>query len=438
MILEIIISALLLLNFAALVWLLVSRKNDGKTRLKEQLEELYTRQMEELKLQHRTEMDAAERNYTQQRQIDQTRFEQQFQSMRQTLQQQSEAQFKALALELLKQNTDELKTANSEQLEQILNPLKTDIESFRKAVDESYVKDNAARESLRSRVDDLMKLNVTLGEEARNLTSALKGKSKVQGDWGEMILRTLLERCGLTLGVHFKEQLTENESGETLTNESNRSLRPDVAVYLPGNRMLIIDSKVSLTDFLSMNEATTEKEAGEYSKRHLRSVKKHIDELATKKYQNFLDQAPDYVMMFIPVEGAYIAAIQEDPRLWEYAWQRHVAIVSPTHLFSVMHVVSHLWRQDNQNRNALEIAKKGKQLHNKIVLFMEAFQNIGRSIKSIQESYDTAFSRLSTGKGNVVRLTQDLEQMGVGSEKPIPSALEAAQNDDSAREKVSV
>ncbi len=416
-ILLIVIALLLALVVVVLVVALIRAKEakGGDEELTAALEN----KIQQMQTLQRAETESLKHSFEEQRRRDYADFQQRIEQ----LQNQNSDRFKAISMQLIKTNTEELRTANSHHLEAVLTPLQANIESFRKAVNDAYVNENATRQSLRDRIDQLMQLNATLSSEASNLASALRGESKTQGDWGEMILRTLLEQCGLTEGIHFKEQLTSTESGETLRNEAGRALRPDVVVYLPDERSLIIDSKVTLTAYLDFNSATDASERSAALTRLIRSVKSHIDELATKKYQDYLAQAPDFVMMFIPVEGAYIAAIQGDSTLWQYAWERRVAIVSPAHLFSVMHIVTQLWRQDNHNRNALRIAEKGGRLHDKLVLFMDAFMEIDKGIGRTREAYDTALNRLSTGKGNVVKLTQELAALGATSSRKIPSAM---------------
>lgn len=229
----------------------------------------------------------------------------------------------------------------------------------------------------------------------------------------------------MTAGVHFTEQLTTNDSGETLRNEEGHSLRPDVVVNMPDERKLVIDSKVSLNAYLDLCDAETSAERKDASDRLVRSVRKHVDELAAKKYQDYIGSTPDFVVMFIPVEGAYIAALQHDPKLWVYAWERRVSISSPTHLFAVMHVVSNLWSQDSRNRNAQLIADKAGSLYDKLVLFMTSFVEIGKSIEKTQQCYDTTLNRLSKGKGNIMKISKDLGELGVKgkSTRGIPQAL---------------
>lgn len=332
-------------------------------------------------------------------------------------------QFNVLASDVLKRNSESLKEANSEQIDALLRPLKENIESFKKTISEGYVKETSSRKLLEVQIERLVKLNETIGEEARNLTSALKGNSKVQGDWGEMILETLLENAGLERGINFETQLTRDSGGNVLKNDEGKLLRPDVLIKLPDNHSIIVDSKVSLTAFVDYCNAEDENVRIVAGKKHLQSVYAHIDELHAKMYQNNLKGVADYVMMFIPNESAYIAAVQLDINLWKYAYERGVIIVSPTHLFSVMSIVSQLWRQDKQNKNAMLIAERGGKLYDKLVLFMDSFEKVGKSIDDAMTSYNKSFNQLRTGKGNVLRQAEDMKNLGAKASKSLPERL---------------
>ena len=347
------------------------------------------------------------------------KYEQQNEALRQEMM----LQFNVLASDVLKRNSESLKEANSEQIDALLRPLKENIESFKKTISEGYVKESSSRKLLEVQIERLVKLNETIGEEARNLTSALKGNSKVQGDWGEMILETLLENAGLERGINFETQLTRDSGGNVLKNDEGKLLRPDVLIKLPDNHSIIVDSKVSLTAFVDYCNAEDENVRIVAGKKHLQSVYAHIDELYAKMYQNNLKGAADYVMMFIPNESAYIAAVQLDINLWKYAYERGVIIVSPTHLFSVMSIVSQLWRQDKQNRNAMLIAERGGKLYDKLVLFMESFEKVGKSIDDAMTSYNKSFNQLRTGKGNVLRQAEDMKALGAKASKSLPERL---------------
>lgn len=383
------------------------------------LKSQHAEQLEILKANQQRQLDTIKAEYEMSRQ----RQEQLAQKQAEDLRRENIAQFKALAAEMLASQTSGLKQANSEQLEALLKPLSENIDSFRKAVNDSYVQENASRKSLTDQIDRLMKLNESIGIDAKNLASALRGNSKVQGDWGEMILETMLENAGLEKGIHFTSQMTRNADGSLLRSEEGNLQRPDVVVNMPDARKIVIDSKVSLTAFVSLCNAEDESSRVLYAKKNLESVRHHIDELAVKKYPDSIKGSADHVLMFIPNEGAYIAALQADARLWQYAYDRGVAIVSPTHLFSVMKIISQLWVQDKQNRNTLEIARRGGKLYEKVVGFVVALQDVGTALKKASDNYDLAYSRLYTGKGNVVKMAQDLKDLGAKTAKSLPQDL---------------
>lgn len=409
---------------------LARRHEEALRRQTDQLNRQYETRLEAMQTRHEQQMAALQSRHDQQlaamkAEYDRQRAEAEQKTRREAddLRRESTAQFKALAAEILKSQTDGLKEQNVEQIEALLKPLAENLEGFRKAVTDSYVQENASRQSLTDQIDRLMKLNESIGAEARNLTTALKGNSKVQGDWGEMILETMLENAGLERGIHFDVQLTRDVGGNQLKDEDGRRQRPDVVVNLPDSRKLIIDSKVSLTAFADYCAEEDGKRKEQLLHAHIASVRRHIDELAGKKYQNTLSGSADHVMMFIPNEGAYLLAVKEDSELWQYAYNRHVALVSPTHLFSSMRIVSQLWIQDKQNRNTLDIARKGGALYDKVMLFLGAMQDLGNTLDKARDTYDTALSRLTTGRGSVTRLSEDMKKLGAKATKTMPASI---------------
>ena len=413
MIMDFVIIVLLI---AVLIFLCVVAVKMKKEQSNDVLIESQRKQMTE---SVNRQIDLLTRQHAQQMEMLTAKYEQQNEALRQEMM----LQFNVLASDVLKRNSESLKEANSEQIDALLRPLKENIESFKKTISEGYVKETSSRKLLEVQIERLVKLNETIGEEARNLTSALKGNSKVQGDWGEMILETLLENAGLERGINFETQLTRDSGGNVLKNDEGKLLRPDVLIKLPDNHSIIVDSKVSLTAFVDYCNAEDENVRIVAGKKHLQSVYAHIDELYAKMYQNNLKGAADYVMMFIPNESAYIAAVQLDINLWKYAYERGVIIVSPTHLFSVMSIVSQLWRQDKQNRNAMMIAERGGKLYDKLVLFMDSFEKVGKSIDDAMTSYNKSFNQLRTGKGNVLRQAEDMKALGAKASKSLPERL---------------
>ena len=413
MIMDFVIIVLLI---AVLIFLCVVAVKMKKEQSDDALIESQRKQMTE---SVNRQIDLLTRQHARQMEMLTAKYEQQNEALRQEMM----LQFNVLASDVLKRNSESLKEANSEQIDALLRPLKENIESFKKTISEGYVKETSSRKLLEVQIERLVKLNETIGEEARNLTSALKGNSKVQGDWGEMILETLLENAGLERGINFETQLTRDSGGNVLKNDEGKLLRPDVLIKLPDNHSIIVDSKVSLTAFVDYCNAEDENVRIVAGKKHLQSVYAHIDELYAKMYQNNLKGAADYVMMFIPNESAYIAAVQLDINLWKYAYERGVIIVSPTHLFSVMSIVSQLWRQDKQNRNAMLIAERGGKLYDKLVLFMDSFEKVGKSIDDAMTSYNKSFNQLRTGKGNVLRQAEDMKALGAKASKSLPERL---------------
>lgn len=409
----------LIVSIFSIVRSVVITKNSAK---KEQ--EINRIQIDMLKDQHKNQLEAIERRHREQIDV----LKQEYENRQEKLQKETQVQFENLASKILQTNANSLKTANSEQIEAVLRPLKENIENFRKAVNDSYVKENASRQSLVDQITRLVQLNETIGKEARNLTTALKGNSKTQGDWGEMILETLLENAGLEKDINFRIQPTRDGSGEIYKSEQGKSLRPDVLIMLPDEHCVVVDSKVSLTAFVDYCNAEDEQSKAEAGRRHLQSVMKHIDELSEKKYQDVIKGAAEQVMMFIPNESAYITALQLDINLWKYAYDRRVVMVSPTHLFSVMSIVSQMWRQEKQNQNAMKIAERGSLLYEKFVGFADSFLKVGKSIEDAQKSYEKSLGQLKNGRGNLVWQAEELKRMGVKATKKIPTQfLEATE-----------
>lgn len=333
--------------------------------------------------------------------------------------QQSQLQFQNLAAEALRRQSESLKSQNKEEFAAALEPVKTKLAEFSKAVNESYVKETADRKSLSDQIERLMKLNSDIGQEARNLTTALKGDSKVQGDWGEMVLQTLLESAGMVEGENFFTQVTRDDADRTLRDEDGNLLRPDVVVNLPDNHKIVIDSKVSLKAYTEYMSASDESCRNEAARRHIASVTSHINELGDKKYQTHIKKAADHVMMFIPNEGAYYAAMQIKPDLWKYAYDRNVVMISPTHLFSVMQIVAQLWKQDLQNKYALDIAKAGGELYDKFVDFYNNMQKVEKSLQDVVKNFDRCRQDAENRVG-IMAKAKKLRELGASATKNLP------------------
>ena len=292
------------------------------------------------------------------------------------LQREAQLQFNELASKIL----DDKTRKSDDRLNEILNPLKEKIEQLKKEINDRSIKDSENHASLREQIGLLRDLNTQIGKDATYLANALKGNNSVQGNWGEQMLENILSASGLIKGEQFEVQVTKDEAGNTLTNEAGNRLRPDVIVHLPDDKDIIIDSKVSFRAYIDYVNATDEKTQQEKLREHAASVKKHVDELATKSYQDYVRKAGDFVMMFIPNEGAYLAAMHADAHLWEYAYAKRVVIISPTHLISVLKLVSQLWGHDKQTKNALKIAEEAGKLYDRFVDFVDYMHNIDKGI----------------------------------------------------------
>ena len=348
---------------------------------------------------------------------------------RETREQQMAAQFKNLANDILRQNSADFKAQNEQRLEEILSPLRTNLDEFRKTVTDAYSTEARERFSLTERIRELVDLNNTISREARELTLALRGNNQVQGDWGEMVLETILEKSGLQEGEEYFMQVTNDQNGTSLRNESGQKLRPDVVVKYPDGRCVIIDSKVSLTAFIEYANAENEKIKDEASARHLKSVRGHIDELARKNYQNYIGEAKlDFVMMFIPNEPAYIAAMRLDPSLWQEAYDRKVLIVSPTHLVSGLRLIEQLWSRDKVTKNAIKIAEDAGKMYDKFADFTKDMDRISSAISNASKAHAEAMTKLTTGTGNLVKRAQDLKALGIKASKQLASSAAAEQS----------
>lgn len=339
------------------------------------------------------------------------------------LQERQRVEFKNLAAEILEEKSNQFKQTNRESLELLLKPFRDNIEGFRKKVEEVYEKEAQQRFSLKEEIRHLNEMNLRMSQEANNLTAALKGNSKVQGDWGEMILETILDSSNLIKGVHYQTQ--ENIKD----NETGANLRPDVILNLPEGKQIVIDSKVSLTAYVTYSGADAPEAQQRAVKEHVRSVRSHIAELAGKSYQTLLNGqnksvSPDFVIMFIPNEPAFLLAMQQDSALWSDAYNRKVIISSPTNLFALLKIVDDLWKRDGQSKNALAIATEGANLYDKFVGFSETLLDLGRSLGAATGKYEQAMNQLKTGRGNLIRRAERLRELQVKASKSLPAQLE--------------
>jgi len=333
-------------------------------------------------------------------------------------------EFENIANRILDIKTEKFTELNKANLNLILEPLGKNITEFKTKVEEVYQKESEQRFSLGERVKELAELNRRISEEASNLTRALKSESKTQGGWGEMILENILERSGLVKNrEYFMEHQLHNEQGDPLrSGTEDKKMRPDAVVKYPDNRHVIIDSKVSLNAFTrcvgAADEATRLAELDE----HVACIKKHVHLLSAKGYDDY-DKTLDFVMMFIPSEPAYIAALQADPELWNYAYDKRILLLSPTNLITSLKLIADLWKREYQNRNANEIAERGAKLYDKFVGFVSNLQDVGDHLQKAQNKYGEAYKQLSTGNDNLVTQATKLKELGLKTKKSLPGEL---------------
>jgi DNA recombination protein RmuC len=335
-------------------------------------------------------------------------------------------EFRNLANEILEEKSKKFTEQNKTNLNELLKPLGEKIKDFEKKVTETYDKESKERFSLAREVKQLAELNQQISKEANSLTQALKGESKTQGNWGEVILESILERTGLRKGYEYTVQ-------DSYTTDDNRRYQSDVIVHYPGDRSIVIDSKVTLTAYESYIRAENDSSRETALKAHITSVKNHINELASKNYQDIEEiKTLDFVVMFMPIEPAYLLAIQHEPQLWNYAYEKRILLISPTNLVAVLKMIDSLWKQDSQNRNVLEIARQGGELYDKFVGLVDDLIDVGTKLRQTQKSYEASMNKISTGKGNLVKKAQDLQKLGVKTKKQLPETLvkRALENED--------
>ncbi|MBA7516687.1 hypothetical protein ES705_08735 [subsurface metagenome] len=326
-------------------------------------------------------------------------------------------EFRNLANEILEEKSKKFTEQNKTNLDQILKPLNERIKEFEKKVEETYDKEAQQRFSLKEEVKRLAELNQQISKEASSLTKALKGESKTLGNWGEVILESILERTGLRKGLEYTVQ-------DSFTVEDKKRFQSDVIVHYPGERSIVIDSKVTLTAYDNYIAAEDESLRKAALKEHLASVKNHINELYSKNYQDIEEiKTLDFVVMFMPVEPAYLLAIQNEPQLWSYAYEKRILLISPTNLVAVLKMIESLWKQEYQNRNVFEIARQGGELYDKFVGLIEDLNDVGNKIKQTQKSYEASMNKLSTGKGNLIKRAQNIKELGVKTKKTLPGNL---------------
>ncbi len=338
-------------------------------------------------------------------------------------------EFENVANKILKNHSEEFTKTNVKNIGEILNPLKEKLGEFEKKVNDAYDKELRDKVSLREEVKKLYELNTKISDDANNLTKALKGDSKKQGNWGEFVLEKILERSGLTKGIEFEMQVS-------VKSDEGKRYQPDVVVFLPEKKHIIIDAKVSLTAYERLVNANEEEERKRYMNEHILSIRRHIKELSEKNYQSAKDMnSPDFVLLFIPIESSFGVAVQADQQLFNDAWANKIVIVSPSTLLATLQTISSIWKQENQTRNAMEIAKQGGALYDKFVGFVIDLEKIGKNIHQVQESYEEAMKKLSTGSGNLINKAESIRKLGVKTSKRLPDKFSDVQENNLFEEK---
>ena len=331
---------------------------------------------------------------------------------------QMKLEFKELADKILETNSQKFSTQNQENLSKMILPIKEQFSEFKKQIDDVYVKEAKDRSMLQAEIKSIKEINHQMSQEARNLTNALKGESKTQGVWGEMILESVLENSGLRLGVEYEREVS-------LEHESDGSrYRPDVIVHLPDTREIIIDAKTSLTAYEQYVSSSDNEQKDIFASQHIASMKKHIKELSEKDYTNLKGvETLDFIFMFVPVESALLMAMEYDSTLFDFAFKKNVILVGPTTLMVSLRAVENTWKYEHQQKNAQEIAKRAGLLFDKFVGFIESVERLGKQIATAQKSYDDAYSKLHSGSGSITSQFSKLEKLGAASSKKLPEHI---------------
>jgi DNA recombination protein RmuC len=326
-------------------------------------------------------------------------------------------EFRNLANDILEEKTKKFTEQNREKLDELLKPLGEKLKYFEKKVEETYNKESRENFSLKEELKRLSDLNLQISKDATNLTNALKGQVKTQGNWGEVILKTILERSGLEENREFFAQ-------ESVTAEDGKRFQPDIVVTLPDNKNVIIDSKVTLVAYERYASANTIEEQDIAMKEHIIAVKNHIIGLSQKNYQDLYKQNQlDFVMMFLPIEPAYMLAIQKEPEIWNFAYDKRILLIGPTNLIAALKLIQSLWKQEYQSRNVLEIAKRGGDLYDKLVGFIEDLLGIKKKLDDAQKSLELSINKLHEGKGNILKRAEEMKTLGAKAKKSLPVDL---------------
>ena len=326
-------------------------------------------------------------------------------------------EFKELANQIFEEKQQKMTQSSKETLDNIIKPMQKDISEFKARMEQVHKEDIEARSALSQHLQHLQELNQQMSQDALNLAQALKGNSKVQGNWGEMILEKLLESSGLREGYEFKRE-------QSLINDEGKRQRPDVIIYMPNNKQVIIDAKVSLTDYERAVSCQDDATKSQFVRAHVKSIQQHINALAGKRYDHLEGvHSPDYVLMFMPIEAAYLMAIEADSSIFEEAFERRIAVVTPSTLYATLKLIEQLWRYERQTENVAKLTKQAGSLHDKFVGFLQSFEDIQKHISKAQDSYDKALGQLKNGRGNLMNQAKTLADLSGKAKKEIPKHL---------------
>ncbi len=326
-------------------------------------------------------------------------------------------EFKALADQIFEEKQQKMTQSSKETLDSIIKPMQKDISEFKARMEQVHKEDIEARSALSQHLQHLQELNQQMSQDALNLAQALKGDSKAQGNWGEMILEKLLESSGLREGYEFKRE-------QSLINDEGKRQRPDVIIYMPNNKQVIIDAKVSLTSYERAVSCQDDATKSQFVRAHVKSIQQHINALAGKRYDHLEGvHSPDYVLMFMPIEAAYLMAIEADSSIFEEAFERRIAVVTPSTLYATLKLIEQLWRYERQTENVARLTKQAGSLHDKFVGFLQSFEDIQKHISKAQDSYDKALGQLKNGRGNLMNQAKTLADLSGKAKKEIPKHL---------------
>ncbi len=335
-------------------------------------------------------------------------------------------EFENLANKILEEKTQKFTEQNKENLKQILNPLNDKIQSFEKKIDTTHKESIDYHAALRQQILGLKDLNQQMSKEAVNLTKALKGDSKTQGNWGELVLERVLEKSGLEKGREY-----EMEKSFNIDDSTRKRQRPDVIIHLPGNKKMIVDSKVSLTHYEQYINAEDEQEKEQFLKLHIQSLNRHVDQLSEKKYEDLYEiESPDFVLLFVPIEPAFATALNNDNQLYNKAFEKNIVIVTPSTLLATLRTIDSMWNNEKQQQNAIEIARQAGALYDKFEGLITDLTKVGKRMNDAKKDYDAAMNKLVDGNGNLVTRVEKLKKMGAKAKKALPESIVKRANDE--------